>query len=255
MPKHGSIDTLFDRLRVYISEVDKNWINNIKPANRESIEKLKRYSRIEEKGFDVPNAYRIFLEHMGEDDDGFLDRYLLATVLLSYMLEYYEETQRLNPEEINPNLLCFGIFDWGEECAFDLRQAGEPAIVEADGYEIFRTRFESFEKLLFQAAFTKCERIRFPFYADFGGSALMLKEALEKCQTEDIIEVINEIAEKEGFTKAWFSDFRQYIGYRDDMVFDVVKGQGVAFAVHGNCEREALTFAEVASNIGTHGPK
>lgn len=252
MPEQGAIESFIDRLTSYISEVDKNWVNSIKPASRESVDQLKRTSRIEEKGHGIPTSYQKYLEYMGENDGGLLSDYIMADTSLTMLCDYYNEELNFEPESINPEILVFGLSHMADQLSFDLRHNEEPVIIESVDGEIYERLSENFEKLLFQSAFNKVEKIRFPFYAPFGGSQDMLKAALKKGQTEDIFEIVNELAEREKFSKAWFSDFRHYIGHREDIRFMVEDRKGsMTLIVFGTCEHYVTSIGNVlASAIG-----
>jgi hypothetical protein len=242
LPKEGDIDSLFDRLSAYISVIDAGWVKNIKLATKETIELLLKASRIRQKGHSLPTSYRIFLKHMGEDDGGLLSAHLLVDSTVSEMYEYYEEENEFEPESINPEILVFGIFETGSQLSFDLRRSGEPSIIVSSDGEFVRLCSDSFEKLLFQNAFLRCEKLRFPGYFAYGGSKVMLKEALARHQVDNIFKVVDSYAIEHGFIKAWFSDGNHYIGYRNDAAFMVEQREGMISTVYGDNKEFALRF-------------
>lgn len=122
LPKNGDIDSLFDRLSGYITEIEIGWVQNIKPAKEKTIDSLFKASKIDQKVKYLPKSYRIFLKHMGEDDGGLLKEHLLVDSSASKIYEYYEEENKYEPESINPEMLIFGIFETGSQLSFRFHQ-------------------------------------------------------------------------------------------------------------------------------------
>lgn len=60
IPTQGNIENLFERLALYISWVDKDWINRIEPASDEAIDKLRIVSGLNKHNIDFPKAYNVF---------------------------------------------------------------------------------------------------------------------------------------------------------------------------------------------------
>ena len=141
---------IFERLSSYINIVDKDWINGIKPANKESISQLRKLSGIESAGLDLPESYKVFLEYMGECDGDIFGQTLLGQISITDILELYKELNEYEPDAINPLCLAFVSTHTGTQISFDLRQPDNPNIVKSSDGEISDYFSESFEKLLFQ---------------------------------------------------------------------------------------------------------
>lgn len=252
IPGPGDNSNLFERLSYYISNIDKDWINRIQPASEEEISLLKKLSRIEESGFDIPESYKIFLKYMGKDDGGAFSGPILRDISINDIIDLYKDIHDNYPEELNPNYLAFATTDVGEQISFDLTQQNELNIIKTYEGEFTEFFSESFEKLLFQSAFIKYERKYYSKSIAFGGSKNMLNLALSEHKTKDIFEVVDCYAKKFGFEKAWFSDKRQYFGIREDTTFYVYKDSGVAGIITGNNGELLEKFAsDLVPKIGT----
>ncbi len=262
IPGPGDNSNLFERLSSYVSIVDKDWINRIKPGSQESISLLKKLSGIEEAGVDFPEAYKIFLKYMGENDGGALESTLLGEIGIEGIIDYYKEVHEYEPDTLNPKCLTFVSTHLGLEISFDLTQSDNPTIVRSSDGEIYAFFSESFEKLLFQYTFLKYEELYYPEAISFGGSENMLKSALAHHQTTNIFDVVDSYAKKNGFKKAWFSDKRHYFGIREDATFCVCGGEesavtgnvtGMAGKVTGFNKKFVHEFGKsLASTIGAN---
>lgn len=250
-PKDGNIESLYRRLADYISIVDEEWSSSIKPALKEDVDELVRLSMIRQKGYSLPESYMVFLNYMGENDGGLLSTHLLVDASITELLDFYDEVNRIEPETINPELLTFGVFESGIELSLDFRNPGEPTVVVSADGEVNRTHSQSLEKLLFQNAFYKCEKIRFPVFKSYGGSERMLLDALEKNKVDDVFEIVKTYASDNNFFKAWISDSNNYIAYRNDAAFIVNKQRGMLFNVYGEDRNFIIDFGErLSKDIG-----
>ncbi|MCP3874444.1 MAG: hypothetical protein GY699_14975 [Desulfobacteraceae bacterium] len=247
LPKDGHIDSLFDRLVTYVSDVDKEWVKNVKPASKESIDHLVKVSKIKEKGFDLPKSYRILLENLGEDDGGILSKYLLIDTSITEICDYYEEENEIEPESINPEMLVIGLFNMGGQLSLDLKCPGGAKVIISDDGEFVSSYSENLEKFLFQNAFIKCEKMRYPEFASYGGSENMLRKALEINRVDNIFNVVEKYAVDYEFTKAWFSDQNHYLGLRDDASFMVEMRTGMIIVVCGKDKKFVTDFGEKLS--------
>jgi hypothetical protein len=256
LPKEGTLDSLFDRLVAYVTEVDKSWPKRVKPATEEAINKLVKLSRIEEKNYDLPKSYKILLNNLGEDDGGIISKHMLANTSISEICEYYEEENKYEPEAINPEMLVFGLFNMGGQLSLDLTCTNEPRVIVSDDGEFMESCSENIEKFAFQNAFPQCEKIRFPIFASYGGSEVMLRQALENNQVNNIFDVVEKYAIEYQFKTAWFSDQHHFVGQRDDASFiveesSVKNSSSLTFVIFGNDKNFIADFGgKLALSIG-----
>lgn len=227
IPSPGDNSNLFQRLSSYITKVDPDWINRIKPASQESINLLRKLSGLEDAGLDLPEAYKIFLEYMGEDDGGMMDS-LNGDTFIGEIIDFYKEVNEENPDELNPQYLAFLSTYFGGQISFEMSKPDNPSIVMASEGRRLYFFSESFEKLLFQYTFAKYEIQYYPARIAFGGSQNMLKMALDRHKITNIFDVVDRHAKRNGFQKAWFSDDRHYIGICDDATFFVRRDSNVS---------------------------
>lgn len=251
IPGPGNNFDLFERLSSYIWRIDREWISHIKPARPESVDLLRKLSGLEELGLDFPEAYKVFLKHMGEDDGGTLGKSLLGETSIDYIIDLYKDIYKYEPDTLNPQYLAFVSTHFGGQISFDFAQPDNPNIVMASDGEFCYFYSENFEKLLFQYAFYQYEELYYPNSISFGGSPNMLKSALASHQTEDILNVVDKLAKENGFEKAWFSDKRHYVGIRDDATFFICKDKTVVGNINGYNEKLLLEFgSNMTSEIG-----
>ena len=221
IPGPGDTSDLFERLSCYITLIDNDWFNRIEPASGESINLLKKLSNIDKIDRDLPKAYSIFLNYMGEHDGGILEKTLLGDASISSIIDYYEQTHKYEPETINPECLVFFSPHMTDSISIDLRHSKNEVIMYSSEGEFDYFCAENFEKLLFQCAFIRYERLFFSEMLSFGGSTNMMKAALNKHQTSDILKVVDIFAKENNFQKCWFSDKSHYFGIRDNVTFFV----------------------------------
>ncbi len=254
IPTEGTPDTIFERLSAYISHIDKDWINRIKPASKESIEEIRRLSRIQETGYDFPEVYLQYMKYMGEDDGEFLSYGLYADTGIKEIIELYKINIRCHEDEINPYQLIFAINNEVDaEFYITMNTKGEHKITtnfdesyHIDGYS------ENFEKLLFQTAYDIYERRYFENGLYFGTNRKIYKETLNNLGVDDIFMVVDKYAKQYGFEKVWFSDKWHYIGMKEDISFMVKKDLAICGYVVGNDESEVEKFGMVLNDaLGT----
>lgn len=250
IPSPGDPSNLFERLVSYISLIDRDWVNRIKPANPESIKLLRKLSGLEDIGLDFPEAYKVFLKSMGENDGGVL-KSLHGDTSIEDIIDLYKEIHEEEPEALNPQYLAFVSTHFSGQISFDMNQPEEPNIVMASDGRLLYLMAENFEKLLFQYAFIQYERKYYPESLSFGGSQNMLDVALARHKTTDIFDVVDRYAQKYGFHKAWFSDDWHYIAIRDDATFFVHKSSNVSGILTGKDGKFINEFGNtLVSDIG-----
>lgn len=221
-PRMGNDNDMFERLSEYIDAFDKTWKERIKPASKEQIERLKNESQLKKYVDDFPKSYLTFLESMGVEDGGLLSDYLIGTVNIDVMIDVYKEYQQFDQEIYETPYLSFFLYSTGGEVSIDL--SGKPIgnIFVTEAGEVANMISESFEKLLFQAAFQQFES--FKYWVGFSASQNDLYNALKKQKMEDrenVFEEIEKIGEKNNLKKAWFSD----------MIYNIMLGTNLSFVV------------------------
>jgi len=218
-PEQGNTDNLFQRLSDYISQFDKTWIERIKPASPESIELLINLSGIRKWNRSFPKSYQIYLEKMGTDDGGFLSSALGAYTDIGTIIEFYQEYSECKPEVFEFPFFLFFSLEMGGGLAFDLSGKNKDAVMEFDGWKFSSFFSESFEKMIFQSAFSHFEKNK--YCLTFNASS---------CFSE----IGNSILNKYGFEKAWFSDFNNLIGLKTDVCFETQTAGGVFGRIIGD---------------------
>ena len=255
IPPEGNNSNLFERLSTYISKVDKDWVNKIKSAKKESIDLLKKLSQIEKVTSDFPEVYKIFLEHMGENDEELMRAQYPGPSSIKELLWLYEWINKYAQERLNPYYLHFCRTDLVcGELSFDLgSDINNPRIIETDEGKYVGFFAENFEKLLFQNAFLKYEKLYHNKYIRFAGSKNMLDKALESYEVTDIFEIVKEFSIDNNCEKAWFSDQRHFICANNELSFFVLKqDQSVAGFIAGDDNEYISDLAKtITYKIGT----
>lgn len=124
-------------------------------------------------------------------------------------------------------------------------------VFRTDGGEILAKTSESFEKLLFQAAFQQFENFGYRIF--ISASEYGLEKAKEKHQIEEIFEEIERIGEKHQLKKAWFSDTINDVMLGTKLSFRVkeIEGEGATAMVTGDSAEIVEQVAnEIADIIG-----
>ncbi|WP_046214901.1 SMI1/KNR4 family protein [Paenibacillus wulumuqiensis] len=217
IPSMGDYTDLYERLSKYISKFDRNWINEIEAAKKEDIVILKQLTQMNKYHYQYPEEYEIYLSYMGQDDKGLLNTQIPGYSSISEIIESYEGIHEEQPETLSDKYVHFfqkELFDG--QLSFDFNQTNNPQIVMTDEDSQFVSYFaDNFEKLLFQCAFSKYEKLHYDKCVKFAGSHNMFKEALKNNNVLNASEMINKISEKYGFQKVWFSDLNHHVGFRE----------------------------------------
>jgi len=248
-------DNILEVLSNYISAVDEAWSKKIIPASDDKIRKFKEVSHIIENGYDFPEAYALFLKNMGENDGGLLSDSLCGTANIDELISHYiRYGDRLYDDfEMEPNQLLFFLNEMEAEYYITF---------QSDGAHIITTNFddtygvdgfsESFEKMLFQIAFNKYERQYFEHTIYFGTNKIKLEQTKKQLEVDDILAVVDEYAQKKGFTKTWFSDKWHYIGFKENISLYVSLGFAMSGYIIGDDYSEIDKLAkEMCDIIGT----
>lgn len=221
IPSTGDFTNLFERLSTYISRFDEKWVHEIEPAPKESIVALKKLTQINHYDYDFPKEYEIYLNDMGQDDKGLLRTQLPGYASISEIIDTYEAIHEEEPDTLSDTYIHFfqkELFDG--QLSFDFTQRDNPQIVMTNEDSQFVSYFaDNFEKLLFQCAFSKYERLNYDKCIKFTGSPNRLKEALQKHNELDVLSLIDQFSKTYDFQRAWFSDLTHHIGFKDGISF------------------------------------
>ena len=255
LPKEGSAETLYSRLKEYIIPVDPDWEKKLKPAKQEDIERIYSISKMKENGYKLPASYLEYLKYMGENDGGSLSYGMYANTDLTTIFLDYEEIKEEEFEWIEPNQYVFAFnLDVGVEYYITTKEDGRQVITsENDGNYKMEYYSESFEKFLFQTVYNVYERRYFEYGYYFGTNKITLDKRLDVLGVEDIFVVVDEMARKYGFTKVWFSDDYHYIAEKDNISFCIRKELAICGYVVGDDEGEVEMYGNILNELlGTH---
>ena len=70
----GSLETMIERLFKTMNSIDKQWSEKVEPASQKQIRALEEISGLKQHGKSIPYAYLLFLEEMGQNDNGLLEQ-------------------------------------------------------------------------------------------------------------------------------------------------------------------------------------
>ncbi|MCA1295674.1 SMI1/KNR4 family protein [Paenibacillus sp. alder61] len=247
IPPEGDCTNLFDRLSKYISRFDEKWVNVIEPAKKEDIEKLKNLTQINQYNYHFPIEYEIYLNYMGQDDKGLLKTQLPGYASISEIIDSYEGIHEEQPDTLSDKYVHFfqkELFDG--QLSFDFTQTDHPQIVVTNEDSQFVSYFaDNFEKLLFQCAFSKYERLNYDKCIMLTGLPNMLKEAIKKHNAEDVFGIIDKFSNTYDFQKAWFSDRTHYIGFKDGSSFYIkVRNNALCGFIAGDLDNQIDNISE-----------
>lgn len=221
IPSIGDCTNLFERLSKYISKFDEKWIDEIEPAKIEDIDTLKNLTQINKYNYHFPKEYEIYLKYMGQDDKGLLKTQLPGYASVSEIIDTYEGIHEEEPATLSDKYIHFFQTElFYGQLSFDFTQTDNPQIVMTDEDSQFVSYFaDSFEKFLFQCAFSKYERLNYDKSIIFAGSSSMLKEAIKRHNESDVFDIIEKFSETYDFQRAWFSDLTHHIGFKEGISF------------------------------------
>jgi hypothetical protein len=284
IPKAGGLDDFCDRLSSYVSIYDKDWVNRIQPITPKKMEYLKDLLLNTAKVSEIPAYYKIFLEHLGNNDDklifwdesGSVGRIFARNgELFSEKGEYVEQYHLLdydcpllikvsNEEEEEEEAFHFAEYDWHDnfngiprllkiscddytymyDC-LDLSME-EANVVGEDGGFIS----ENFEKYIFQIVFRHYfwRYKPFPFIIGITQAGVHYNAALAELKISNMFEFVERFAKENSFAKIWFSDKANYIGAKEDMCFyiEIDNGYAIGF-IAGADEASLLETAKIIS--------
>jgi len=254
IPPIGDSTNLFERLSEYISRFDEDWVNRIEPAKKEDINTLIHLTQMKKYGYHYPKEYESYLNYMGQDDQGLLKTQLPGYASISEIIETYEGIHEEEPDTLSDRYIHFFQTElFYGQLSFDFTQTDHPQIVMTNEESQFVSYFaENFEKLLFQCAFSKYERLSYDKCIIFAGSRYMLKEAMERHHVSDARDIIDPFFETYDFQRAWFSDPIHHIGYKDGMsVYIDSKNNALCGFIAGDLDKHIDTIgATLLAELG-----
>lgn len=214
-PEQGKCDSIFARLSHYIGLFDNTWKEQIRPASAEQIKKLREVSQLGRYNIELPRAYKIYLEMMGVDDGGLLSKFFNGgTADIEDIIQIYNNLYESEPEALDTPYQIIFWCDWGGNVFIDLSgNHGDNILVVYQG-ETYNVVSESFEKMIFQAAFKTYEV--FSNQLDFGVSIAGLRE---KIQPDKVHTTLEALCLKYGFIKLWISDSKWYMARGENINF------------------------------------
>jgi len=226
IPKAGGLNDFWDRLSAYVSAYDKSWLTRIQPIYPHKMKYLEDLLLNTAKINEIPVFYKIFLEHLGNNDGklifwnepGSVGRIFAENGMLfsekekyhaddddehHFSDEYDEYDPNDDPNRI-PKLLEISCDDYNYiyDC-LDLSME-EPNVVDECGQFIS----ENFEKYIFQSIFCHyfIKYKSMPFIIHITQSGSCYKEALAELKINCMFEFVDQFAKDNSFAKIWFSD-------------------------------------------------
>ncbi len=210
----GSLETMIERLFKTMNSIDKQWSEKVESATQKQIHALEEIAGLKQHGRSIPYAYLLFLEEMGQNDNGLLeqewDGYTEVNIdsILRDYLRYIDEF------DIDINEYMLFSTHWSESVLFlKLTEGENPPVYKFDG-QLFSGSFENY---LFQMAFRKAEDTQFLYQVKFAASPKRFREILSEKSTENIqwtmrMELIEYLLEPYQLQKTWFSDEVNFYG-------------------------------------------
>lgn len=232
----GSLETMIERLFKTMNSIDKQWSEKVEPASQKQIHALEEISGLKQHGKSIPYAYLLFLEEMGQNDNGLLeqewDGYTevnIDSVLKNY-IRYIDEF------DMDMNEYMLFSTHWSESVLFlKLTEGENPPVYKFDG-QLFSGSFENY---LFQMAFRKVEDTQFLYQIEFAASPKRFHDILSQKSIQDIswtkpMEFIEYILKPYQLQKIWFSDEVHFFGVSAEYIIHVNLHFGLNIIVSSN---------------------
>jgi len=221
----GSLETMIERLFKTMNSIDKQWSEKAEPASQKQIHALEEIADLKQHGKSIPYAYLLFLEEMGQNDNGLLeqewDGYTEVNIdsILRDYLRYIDEF------DIDMNEYMLFSTHWSESVLFlKLTEGENPPVYKFDGQLLLFSG--SFENYLFQMAFRKVEDTQFLYQTEFAASPKRFREILSEKSVQNIqwttrMELIESLLEPYQLQKTWFSDEVHFYGISSEYIIHV----------------------------------
>lgn len=247
IPRMGSPDTIFERLLEYINEYDKDWKNVIKGASEEQIERLREIAKIRRWTDDFPVEYLTYLRKMGVSDGGMCGKFCEGVGDIDSIIELYQDYEIYEPTTTDyPYFSFYDRNTIGEQLSFSLAPGAEKTIVYAWRGMIEGIFGESFEKFLFQSAFTAYERYSSSVYFSASG-----EQVGAKIRGDRIVPTLDQICMRYGLKKSWMSDHKRYIARGGHINLAIEHDVGICGTITGDDgERLNMIYQEFVRYFG-----
>lgn len=236
IPKEGSPETVFSRLSEYINQVDKKWINKIKPASSKDLKKLKEICNIKNIGTEIPKTYFEYISNMGVFDGGLLLNMIYADYSIYDAIELNEDT--LDDNDINFYKFYIGISEADVEYYLKFNIDGSYVITcDYDECHNISPYSNDFEKFLFLSAYLHNEEKylseKFDIYINFekDNKNLNIDNILK---SDTLLKYITE----NNFEKFWFSDDYNFVAYKKQISFILSKRDNIVGSIYGTDKLE-----------------
>lgn len=218
----GSLETMIERLFKTMNSIDKQWSKKVEPASQNQIHALEEISGLKQHEKSIPFAYLLFLEEMGQNDNGLLEQEWDGDteVNIDRVLEDY--LRYIDNFDIDIKEYMLFSIHWTESVLFlKLTEGENPPIYTFDG----RLFSGSFEKYLFQMAFRRMEHTQFLYQIELATSPKEFRDILLKKQQEIQwaipMELMEYLLEPYQLQKAWFSDEVHFFGISSEYIMCV----------------------------------
>ncbi len=219
----GSLETMIERLYKTMNAIDKQWSEKVEPASQKQIHALEEIADLKQHGKSIPYAYLLFLEEMGQNDNGLLeqewDGYTEVNID-SILRDYLRYTDAF---DIDMNEYMLFSTHWSESVLFlKLTEGENPPVHKFDG-QLFSSSFENY---LFQMAFRKMQDTQYLYQIEFAASPKKFREILFEKSVQGIqwttqMELIEHLLEPYQLQKTWFSDEIHFYGISSEYIIHV----------------------------------
>ena len=219
----GSLETMIERLFKTMNSIDKQWSEKVEPASQKQIHALEEIADLKQHGKSIPYAYLLFLEEMGQNDNGLLeqewDGYTEVNIdsILRDYLRYIDEF------DIDINEYMLFSTHWSESVLFlKLTEGENPPVYKFDG-QLFSGSFENY---LFQMAFRKAKNTLFLYHIHCAASTERFRDILAKKTVQNFswtkpVELMEALLKPYQLQKAWFSDDAHFYGISSEYLISV----------------------------------
>ncbi len=213
---------IVNQLNEYISNFDPEWINRLKPASKEDLKLLKKYTFMEREGLEFPEDFVEYALCAGEDDGGVLTTEEWGGIFsIKSLVEYYKDRYEECPEGINPFEIEILLDDLGfsyyilldKKNVIYYYEMEEPIEYQKEGVCSY-----SFKHFLFQCAVRKYEDQRFNYKERIGFELdvpITLEEVYEK-EDNILAALAQELVDKYELECPGFNDGHFFCAYNED---------------------------------------
>lgn len=230
----GSLETMIERLLKTMNAIDKQWSETLEPASQQQIHDLERISGVNQNGKSIPFAYLLFLEEMGNNDNGLLEQEYDGDteVNIDSVLNGYH--RYIDDFDINEYIL---ISTHWTDCTLFLKPTNEenPSIYDFRG-KLFSSSFENY---LFQMAFRTVEHTQFLYCIELATSEaefreILIQKPVQGIQWTTTMELIEYLLKPYKLQKMWFSDEVNFCGVSSEYIIRVTLRWGLNIRVSSN---------------------